>query len=322
MLAGTKEAPNLEPLAKKELSAIADVEVVNEGDGKKFASAFKEAHAVIVDVLARVSGDLIAEMSNCKIIVTVSVGFDHIDVEAATRKGIYVSNIPGYCVEEVADHTIGLLLAVIRKICFLNNITKAGKWERWLSAQPIPRLRGMKLGIIGLGRIGTAVAIRAKAFGLEVIAYDPYLPQGRPESLGVKPVDLDSLLRDSDIISIHAPLTKETYHMISLRELEKMKKDVFLINTARAQIVDPTALVEALKSGKVAGAGLDIFEKEPVDRDDPLLRMDQVVLTPHTAFLSVEAQQDRQRMAVEEIARVLRNEPPRSAVNYGSVHSQ
>lgn len=202
-----------------------------------------------------------------------------------------------------------------RKILILNKITKSGKWDDWEAAEPVYRFRGRTLGIIGLGRIGTAVALRAKAFGLNVIAYDPYIPLGRDTSLGVKGVNFDILLHDSDVISFHVPLTDETRHMIRGGEFERMKTGVFIINTSRGMVIDHDALVDALRSGKVAGAGLDVFEKEPPDMNDPLMKMDNVVTTPHTGFLSVESQRDRQTMAVEEVKRILENQRPRSVVN-------
>jgi D-3-phosphoglycerate dehydrogenase len=168
---------------------------------------------------------------------------------------------------------------------------------------------------VGLGRIGTAVSLRAKALGLNVITYDPYIPIGRDVALGVRAVDFDTLIRDSDIISLHAVLTEETHHMFGSREFERMKSGVFIINTSRGAIIDHDALVNALTSGKVAGAGIDVFEKEPPDAGDPLLKMDNVIVTPHTGFLSVESQRDRQMMSVDEVKRILLNERPRSAVN-------
>jgi D-3-phosphoglycerate dehydrogenase len=197
----------------------------------------------------------------------------------------------------------------------LNKTTRSGRWDDWKEAEPVYRLRGRTLGIIGLGRIGTAVALRARAFGLNVISYDPYIPIGRDAALGVRAVDFGILLRESDIISLHAPLTNETYHMIGRKEFEKMKTGVFIINTARGLIYHHDALVNALMSKKVAGAGIDVFEKEPPDADDPLLKMDTVIVTPHTGFLSVESEHDRQTMAVDEVKRILKNEKPRSAVN-------
>ena len=312
--------PDLEEIAKEKLRELAVVKTARNESGKELGQELRDAAAVIIDSDTIMSQSVIAEMKKCRIIVTASVGFDHIDLKAASSRGIYVSNVPGYCAEEVADHTIGLIIAVTRKILILNKSTRAGKWDDWQAAEPIYRLRNRTLGIVGLGRIGTAVSLRAKALGLNVIAYDPYIPIGRDASIGVKSVKLDSLLCESDIISMHAPLTDETRHMIGSRELEKMKHGVFIINTARGALIDPKALADSLHSGKVAGAGIDVFEREPPDPDDPFLRMDTVVVTPHTGFLSTESQLDRQIMAVDEVVRILRNEHPRSALN-SEIHS-
>ena len=314
-LVRTVHLPDLERISKEELGDLATVRTEQEKTGRELGRILSDATAIIVDADTNVTEDVIDEMKNCKIIVAASVGFDHIDLNAAGRKGIYVSNVPGYCAEEVADHTIGLLLAVARKIFVLNNITRSGKWDDWEAAEPVYRLRGRTLGIIGLGRIGMAVALRAKAFGLNVIALDPYIPIGRDTALGIKSVSFDILLHDSDVISIHVPLTDETHHMIRSREFERMKTGVFIINTSRGAVMDHDALVNGLRSGKVAGAGIDVFEKEPPATDDPLLKMDNVVTTPHTGFLSVESQRDRQSMAVDEVRRILKNEQPRSVVN-------
>jgi D-3-phosphoglycerate dehydrogenase len=314
-LVRTVHLPELERMSKEQLGNLAVVRTEQEKTGRELGRILHDATAIIVDADTIVNEDVIDEMKNCKIIVAASVGFDHIDLTAAGRKGIYVSNVPGYCAEEVADHTIGLLLAVVRKILILNKITKSGKWDDWEAAEPVYRLRGRTLGIIGLGRIGTAVALRAKVFGLNVITFDPYIPLGRDTAIGVKSVNFDTLLRDSDVISIHVPLTDETHHMIRGGEFERMKTGVFIINTSRGVVIDHDALVDGLRSGKVAGAGIDVFEKEPPDTDDPLLKMDNVVTTPHTGFLSVESQRDRQSMAVEEVKRILENQRPRSVVN-------
>jgi len=314
-LVHTIHLPDLEQIAKEKLRNLAVVKTTQNETGKQLGRMLRDATAVIIDADTNISPDVIEEMKKCRIIVTASVGFDHIDLKAASSRGIYVSNAPGYCAEEVADHSVGLMIAVTRKILILNKSTRGGKWDDWQAAEPVFRLRGRTLGIIGLGRIGTAVALRAKALGLNVIAYDPYIPIGRATSLGVKSVDFDFLLRESDIISIHVPLTDETRHMIGSPEFKKMKRGVFIVNTARGAVIDAKALVDSLGSSKVAGAALDVFEKEPPDQDDPLLRMDAVVVTPHTGFLSVESQLDRQTMAVDEVERILRNERLRSVLN-------
>jgi D-3-phosphoglycerate dehydrogenase len=314
-LVHTIHLPDLEQIAKERLRSLAVVKTVQDETGKELGRVLRDAAAVIIDADTNISPDVLEEMKKCRIIVTASVGFDHVDLKAASSKRIYVSNAPGYCAEEVADHTLGLMIAVTRKILILNKSTREGRWDDWQAAEPVFRLRGRTLGVIGLGRIGTAVALRAKALGLNVIAYDPYIPIGRDVSLGVRSVDYASLLRESDVISLHVPLTEETRHMIGSSEFKKMKNGVFIINTARGAVIDAKALVESLRSGKVAGAGIDVFEKEPPDQDDPLLRIDTVVVTPHTGFLSVESQRDRQTMAVDEVERILRNEAPRSALN-------
>lgn len=314
-LVRTVHLPDLEQIAKTKLRDLAEVKVTQIETGRELGRVARDASAIIGDADTVISPDLIDELRKCRIIVTVSVGYDHVDLKAAASKGIYCSNVPGYCAEEVADQTIGLMLAITRKFLILDKTTREGKWDDWTAAEPVYRLRGRTLGLVGLGRIGSAVALRAKPLGLNVIVYDPYIPMGKDVSLGVKSVDFETLLHESDIFSMHAPLTDETRGMFGAREFEKMKNGVFIINTARGAIIDHDTLVQALKSGKVAGAALDVFEKEPPDENDPLLRMDTVIVTPHTGFLSVESQLDRQSMAVDEVARVLRNERPRSALN-------
>ena len=314
-LVRTIHLPDLEKIAKEELRDLAIVKTEQEKTGKELGRTLRNASAVIIDVDTNVTKAVIDEMEKCKIIVSASGGFDHVDLEAAGRKHICVSNVPGYCAEEVADHTVGLLLAITRKILILDRTTRDGKWDDWRAAEPVNRLRGKTLGILGLGRIGTAVALRAKAFGLNVIAYDPYIPIGREVALGVRAADFDTLLQNSDMISLHAPLTEETYHMLGSREFERMKRGVFIVNTSRGGIFEHDALVSALMTKKVAGAGIDVFEREPPDASDPLMEMDNVIVTPHTAFLSVESQRDRQTMAVDEVKRMLSNKQPRSAVN-------
>ena len=314
-LVHTIHLPDLQQIAQEKLRSLAVVKTAKNEGGKELGLELRDAAAVIIDADTLISQEVIDEMKRCKIIVTASVGFDHLDIKAASSKGIYVSNVPGYCAEEVADHAIGLLIAVTRKILILNKSTRAGKWDDWQAAEPVFRLRDRTLGIVGLGRIGTAVSLRAKALGLKVIAYDPYIPIGRDASIGAKSVEFDLLLREADVISMHVPLTNETRHMIGIREFEKMKRGVFIINTARGSLIDPQALVKSLHSGKVAGAALDVFEMEPPDPNDPLFGMDNVIVTPHTGFLSTESQQDRQTMAVDEVERILRNQRPRSALN-------
>jgi D-3-phosphoglycerate dehydrogenase len=313
-LVDTSHFPDLEPLASQRLLNMAKIEVVNERVGRELGRAARNSIAMLVDSSTRVTPEVIAELAECKLIVTVSVGYDNIDLQEAARRGISVSNVPGYCTEEVADHTIGLLIVVTRNIFTLKKSVYDGKWDE-LAGGPIPRIRGMTLGIIGLGRIGTAVALRAKALGLNVIAYDPYIPNGRDTAVGVRCVELEALLKDSDIVSIHTPLTSETFHMIGAKQLEAMKDNVYIINTGRGPVIDNKALADALRSGKVAAAGLDVLEHEPPALDEPLLAMKQVVVTPHAGFMSLESAADRIGMAVDEVVRLLRHQHLRNTVN-------
>ena len=280
--------------------------------GQQLASTLTDAYAVTLDTTTGpLTPEIIDQMKSCKLIVTLSIGYDHINLEAASRRGIYVCNVADYCIEEVADHTLGFIIAVSRK---MHRLTKLGAdFEGYQKVGVVHRLRGRTLGLIGVGKIGKAVAARASAFGLEVIAYDPYVTEASVP--GVRLVNLNELLRKSDIISIHSVLTQETRHMISTPQFRMMKDRVHIINCGRGGIVDHDPFIDALKSGKVEGAGVDVYEKEPPDPTDPLLHMEQVFATPHAAFNSVEADMDRQRIPIEQISRVLNHKPPHSIVN-------
>jgi phosphoglycerate dehydrogenase-like enzyme len=317
-LVDTERSQELEGMARQMLSELVNIRTVNGKIGAELGLALREADVVIISSRTKLTAKVLDEMESCQLIVTTSVGFENVDVETTSSRHIRVANVPNYCIEEVADHTLGLLLALTRKIRLLNKLVEDGRWDQYSSVGQIPRLRGSILGIVGLGRIGTAVAIRAKVLGMEVLVYDPYVPPGKDRSIGVASVDFDSLLRRSDVISMHVPLTNETRHMISTQEFLRMKTGIFLVNTARGAVVDLKALVDALNSGKVAGAGLDVFEKEPPDPNDPLLHMHQVIVTPHTAYLSTSSELDRQEMSVAEVGRFLRKERLRNLVDMKS----
>lgn len=297
---------------------VATVDTYNCQNEEEVAKVVVDADAVITGPI-EVREKAIATMTKCKIIQTLGVGFDRVHLKAAGEKGIYVCNVPNYCVNEVADHTIGLLLVINRK---LYNLISAGKKMLWFSSlpadisTPVMRLEGKMLGIIGLGRIGTAVAIRAKALGLRVLFYDPYVRRGIENSLMLDRVDsLDDLLEKSDIISIHTPLTDETYHMIQEEQLKKMKRTAFIINTSRGKIIDDNALQRALKERWIAGAAMDVMEQEPPSPNDPLLSFDNVLITPHRAFYSEESIVDVRRKASMNVLRVLQGKEPFYIVN-------
>ncbi len=252
----------------------------------------------------------LSQLHRCRIVVRRGVGFDTIDIPAATALKIPVANVPDYGTEEVATHAMALLLLAARRLDLYMAAVHAGKWNA-LGAGELHRLVGRTLGIVGYGRIGRAVARRAPGFGLRVVACDPYAP----DDGGVPRVSFAELLATSDYVSIHTPLTAETRRMFDAAALAAMKPGAILVNTARGPIVDPDALLAALRSGKLAAAALDVHDVEPVPADHPLLREPNFLPTPHSAFYTVESAADMRRLAVEEVARVLGGREPRSWVN-------
>ncbi len=285
---------------------------------EEVANFVSDADAVITGPI-EVREKAIMGMTKCKIIQALGIGFDRIDLKPAGQKRIFVCNVPDYCVDEVADHTIGLLLAANRRMISLINAAKRGMWFSKLPddiSTPVSRLKGRTLGIIGLGRIGTAVAIRAKAFGIRVLFYDPYVKLGMERSLNLeRSDDLESLLESSDIVSIHTPLTEETHHMIQEDQLKKMKKHALLINTARGAIVDRKALLNALKEKWIGGAALDVIEHEPPSQEEPLLHLENLLITPHRAYYSEESNVDCRQKAATNVLRALQGRMPLHVVN-------
>jgi D-3-phosphoglycerate dehydrogenase len=251
-------------------------------------------------------------LTRCRVIARFGIGVDMIDLDAATERGILVCNTATYCLDEVSNHTIGLLLMLNRGLLHDVDALRSGGWFRSTSTPP-RRLAGERLGLVGLGNIGRLVAGKARAFGLDVVAYDPYLRE-RAED-GIPLVELEELLAGADIVSVHCPLNASTRHLLGRRELALMKPTAFLINTARGPIVDQAALFEALVEHRLAGAGLDVFETEPLPADDPLRQLDNVILTPHSASWSVESSAECRRVAVEHVVTVLRGSVPSDVVN-------
>jgi len=278
-------------------------------------AALVQADAVLNQLLP-VDADAIRGMPRCLAIVRYGVGYDTVDVAAATEAGICVVNVPDYGTQEVALHAITLLLVVHRRIAQYDGGVRAGRWTRGPDVvPPIHRLAGRTLGIVGLGRIGKTVAGYAAAFGLHVLAYDPYITRNAAIDAGAVLVDYPTLLRQSDFVSFHTPLNEETRHLLGAAELRLMKPDAVVVNTSRGPVLDTAALARALREGRLAGAGLDVFEAEPLGPDHPLRNAPNTILTPHVAWYSEEAQQALKRSAAEEVARVVRGEWPRSVVN-------
>ncbi len=269
---------------------------------------------VLLNSAIPITRRIIESLSACKLIVRYGVGVNNIDIQAATECHIIVANTPTYCVEEVSDHAVALLLACVRKIVVLDRIAKEGNWGNILP-WPIHRLRGQTLGLIGFGKIARRVAEKLRPFGPDLMAYDPYVPQEIAEGYGVKLVALEELLKESDLISLHPPLTEETRHLLGQKEFKLMKPSAFLVDTSRGGVVSEQALYQALKEGWIAGAGLDVLETEPPAKDDPLLQLDNVIITPHYAASSVESTEDLRREVCEAVVSVLSSRWPPAAVN-------
>lgn len=304
--------PNLDP-ARAVLSRIdAEVRVANEPKSEAILQVTREADAVLT-TYAKVTAEMIPQMSRCRIISRFGIGVDNVDIVSATKNGIVVTRVPDYCLEEVSDHAMALLLALARKIPFSNARTQSGTWEM-KAVVPIHRLRGNILGLVGFGQIPQLMAPKAQAFGLRVVAYDPYVSSDVLSGANVERVEFAELLRISDYISIHAPLLQSTLHLFNTDVFNRMKPTAYLINTARGPIVQERALAAALDRKQIAGAALDVMENEP-PTGSALLGRDNVIITPHTSFYSEESLVDLQIKASEEVVRVLSGQPPRNAVN-------
>ncbi len=297
------------------LAGVADVVVAHVHSEADLAPHLAEAEAVILfHDIARMTDASFAAAPQCRAVIRGGVGFNNVDIEAAGRRGIAVCNVPDYGTEEVADHAIMLLLAVARHLRIADSSMRAGVWD-YLEGRDTPRLRGKTLGLVGCGRIGSATALRAKAFGLDVVFYDPNVPSGFDKALGIRrEFRLEALLESSHFVSIHCYLDDRSHQLIDAEALARMRPGSILINTARGSIVDQVALVAALESGHLLGAGLDVFEREPLD-DDRLRRHPRVILTPHSAFYSIEGFIELRTKAAEEARRVVLGEPVRNLVN-------
>lgn len=263
---------------------------------------------------------VVEQLAKCRIIASVGIGYESIDLPTATEMGIAVTNTPDYCLEEVSDHALALMLALARKIPRVQRAVREGKWTtspelRKGILPPMFHLRGQTLGLIGFGRIARALVPKAKGFGLQIVVYDPYVSAEALAGLGVEKVDLDRLLRESDFISVHAALTPQNHHLLGLNELKKMKPTAYLVNTARGGLVDEKTLLTALEQKHIAGAGLDVLETEPPDPNSPLLQMDNVIITGHTAQFSDHSEAELWRRPADEIVRVFQGQWPVHVVN-------
>jgi D-3-phosphoglycerate dehydrogenase len=304
--------PNLDP-AREVLAKIgADLQLAPEPTPDAILKIAGSANALLV-TYAKINADMIRQMKNCRVISRFGIGVDNVDIPAATEAGIVVTKVPDYCIDEVSDHTMALLLAAVRKIPMATEQVHAGTWKM-PNFVPIHRLRGSVIGLVGFGRIPQLVAPKAQAFGMKVIAYDPYVPPEVFQNLSVTSVDLDTLLRTADYVSVHSPLTPETKGLFGAEAFKKMKKSAYLVNTARGPIVDEAALAQALDAGEIAGAALDVMTQEP-PVSSPLIGNRKAIITPHTSFYSEESLVELQTKAAQEVANVLTGQPPRNPVN-------
>lgn len=296
---------------KEELGQIGAALVLAQvREEKELISVCKDADGLLTQY-APFTRQVFENLPKCKVVARYGVGVDSIDLKAATDFGIIVANVPDYCIDEVANHTLALILALVRKIAFFDRRVKSNQWD-FRQGAPIHRLQGKVLGLIGCGRIGIEVAKRISACGAKVIAFDPYIRKTTEE---IELTDLETVLEESDFISIHCPLNPSTQHLIREEEFKKMKKIPFLINTSRGPIIDEKALIRALLEGRVRGAGLDVLENEPPDPQSPLLKMENVILSPHVGFYSVESISELKRRTAKNVSDVLKGKSPASVVN-------
>lgn len=314
-------------LEERELAGLASVDCLLAHRAEDLVGRVESYDALIVFHEISLPAAIINRLDRCRVIVRGGVGFDNVDLAAAAARGIPVCNVPDYGVDEVADHALALALALNRGFVRVERALRRTlqPWDK-RAVEPVPRLAGQTFGVLGLGRIGAATALRARALRLRVIACDPYLRPGLEKVYGVPLVDFDTLLRESDILSLHTPLTDETRGLIGVNALARTKPGALLINTARGAIVDTDALAQALEAGHLGGAGIDVLPTEPATASQRLVRLWQedrqpplnLILTPHTAFYSEAAVEEIRIKSAREVARVLRGQPPRNPVNEAS----
>ena len=298
--------PSLDP-AKAALARLNPTYRVSKSvNADDIVAVAKDADAVLV-TYAKLTREVLIQLTRCKAIGRFGLGVDNIDLVTAKEKGIAVNYVPDYCIREVSDHAMALLLALIRKIPLSNKLVQSGRWEM-PAVVPIRRIEGTVLGLIGFGHIPRLVAPKAQAFGIKVVAYDPYAKPEVFKAASVESLDLDTLFKTSDYVSVHAPLLPATRGMMNAAAFAKMKKGAYIVNTARGPLIDEPALIAALDSGQVGGAGLDVVTAEPLAKDSPLLGRDNVIISPHTAFYSIEALEELQTKCASDVARVLSGE--------------
>ena len=301
--------------AEREVLEAAGVELVVAPDGSEATLAALAADVdAIMFCFASVTGEVLRSAPKCVVASRYGIGVDNIDSATATELGIVVTNVPDYCIDEVADHAIGMILALNRRLGQHDRLVKSGGWADLKLNQSMRRMKDATLGIIGFGRIGRAVAVRGSVFCGRVIAYDPLLEAGTSAD-GVECMSFDELIRESDFITVHVPLMSSTEGLIGAAELDMMKDDAIVVNCARGGLIDEAALAQALADGRIGGAGLDVLEPSPPAEDHPLLAFDNVIITPHTAFFSQASTLELERRTAQEVVRVLNGARPENFIN-------
>jgi D-3-phosphoglycerate dehydrogenase len=307
--------PSLDPAIAALKRVDPELRMAKSAAAEDILVVARDADAILV-TYAKLSGELLRQLTRCKVIGRFGLGVDNIDLPAAKERGIVVTYVPDYCLQEVSDHAMALLLALARKIPLSDRLVQSGRWEM-PAVVPIRRLEGQTLGLLGFGNIPRRVAPKAQAFGLTVITHDPYVAKDVLAAHHVEGVSFDELLARSDFLSVHAPLMPATRGLLNADAFRKMKKGAAVINTARGPLVDEDALISALDSGHLGCAALDVVAVEPLATHSKLIGRDNVILTPHTAFYSVEALNELQTKCAGDVACVLSGEPPVYPVKAG-----
>jgi D-3-phosphoglycerate dehydrogenase / 2-oxoglutarate reductase len=305
---------HIEPEQRVFAEAGFDVRLAECKTASDVVEQAREADALI-NQYAPIDATVLAALERCRVVVRYGVGVDNVDVAAATRRGVWVVNVPDYGTEEVSDHAFALLLNLLRGVGRYDRAVRSGGWD-YSAVRPLRRLRTLTVGVVGCGHIGAGLARRVGGLGVRVLGYDAVrVPEELVRDGVVEPADLDELLARADAVSLHAPLTWETRYLIGAEQLRRMKPGAYLVNTSRGGLVDPAALLRALDEGRIAGAALDVLEAEPPGADDPLVAHERVLITPHAAWYSEESMEALKSGVAREVVRVLSGERPRSPVN-------
>ena len=269
----------------------------------------------VITQFAPITASVINAMKRCRVIVRYGIGVDNVDLESAAKKGIPVCNVPDYCIDEVSDHTLAMMLSLIRQVCYISGEVKKGKWKIQVSLEQMRTLKEMTVGIIGFGRIGREVASRLNGFKCKLLVFDPAVDAATIEKAGCTPATLDEIYKDSDMITLHCPSNTNTRYMVNENSIKNMKRGVLIVNLSRGNLVRTVDLIEALKDGYVSGAALDVTDPEPINPDNPLLKMDNVIITNHIASASVNAVISLRKSVAERVACAIRGEKLPNVVN-------